>query len=177
MKCNNDEKPNWIEQLNKALKHERNVPVSSEFETTDGKKFVKKTFVEEQQDEEIKKIIEDARKKEERSNTTIKRKKIACKTKTDTEKEIYKKAMLQRKQDKYLIDKKTNLYYKASLQVTNNDYEQAKQILALKKINLMDIGTDFTIDISAINIAIDKLDEMILNQHSEISFNGLTKIK
>lgn len=156
----------------------------SDFETKDGKKYVRKSFMEKMLDKEIKEISLDINKAERRGAAAIKNAKIAAEATKPISKQVreeeferQKVAKIQREKERKIVNQKAINYCKATLQVTDYDFEAAKQILAVKKIDLLENGINANLDILAINEAIDELDNVITQKHDEFSNNYNKKRK
>jgi len=77
-------------------------------------------------------------------------------------------AKIEKEQNCELVIKKSRYYYLAALQVAGNNYVKAKAILGVKKLKLFDnLGANSTIDILAIDMAIEHLEANIAHQHGE----------
>lgn len=77
-------------------------------------------------------------------------------------------AKVEKEQNRELVIKKSRYYYLAALQVAGNNCVKAKAVLGVKKLKLFDnLGANSTIDILAIDMAIEHLEANIAHQHGE----------
>lgn len=156
----------------------------SDFKTKDGKTFKRKTLMEKVLDKEMTEISIEINKKKKKGAAAIKKAKIAAEATKPISKQVKKDeferrqvAKFQREKERKIINEKAINYYKAALQVTNYDFELAKKLLAIKKIDLIKNIIKSSFDILAIDIAIDELDRSIAKKHSEFSNNSFRKRK
>lgn len=157
----------------------------SDFDTKDGKVFKrKKSLMEEMLDKEMEEIALEFNTTKKRGAAAIKKAKIAAEATKPITKKVkndefkrQKEAKVQREKERKIINQKAINYYKAALQVTNYDFDAAKQSLAVKKVDLLENGINANLDILALNVAIDELDKVIIQKHDEFSNNNSKKRK
>jgi len=156
----------------------------SDFKTKDGKTFKRKTLMERVLDKEMDEISDEINKTKKKGAAAIKKAKIAAEATKPISKKVKKEeferrqvAKFQREKERKIINQEASNYYKAALQVTNYDFELAKRLLAIKKIDLIKNSIKSSSDILAIDKAIDDLDSDIAKKYSEFSNNSFRKRK